>query len=244
MGIGDNLKKSEAKNKNYVDLDENIDNDIKLIDQVNNKQAITNKNLEDIIKLKEKEIKILEEKLNELKENKDNNLNQYENDVKEEIQKAKEIGKKRKEDEKQYIEIINCLYIIQKYFIEEENFNKEKLLSSKDYNLLTKMISNNVSSYLDIKKVNTENSIKANFEGITKSVNNNRTKNRILSSFKIKNDYFSVKFNFSFFSIKNFEISFFCKTFKNFSFFCKTFDNISFFCKTFLNFSFPLLLLN
>ena len=189
--VTDNLKKSEAKNKNYVDLDEKIDNDIKLIDQVNNKQAITNKNLEDNIKLKEKEIKILEEKLNELKENKDNNLNQYENDVKEEIQKAKEIGKKRTEDEKKYIEIINCLYIIQKYFIEEENFNKEKLLSSKDYNLLTKMISNNVSSYIDIKKVNTENSIKANFEGITKSVNNNRTKNRILSSFKIKNDYTS-----------------------------------------------------
>ena len=189
--VTDNLKKSEAKNKNYVDLDEKIDNDIKLIDQVNNKQAITNKNLEDNIKLKEKEIKILEEKLNELKENKDNNLNQYENDVKEEIQKAKEIGKKRTEDEKKYIEIINCLYIIQKYFIEEENFNKEKLLSSKDYNLLTKMVSNNVSSYIDIKKVNTENSIKANFEGITKSVNNNRTKNRILSSFKIKNDYTS-----------------------------------------------------
>ena len=189
--VTDNLKKSEAKNKNYVDLDEKIDNDIKLIDQVNNKQAITNKNLEDNIKLKEKEIKILEEKLNELKENKDNNLNQYENDVKEEIQKAKEIGKKRTEDEKKYIEIINCLYIIQKYFIEEENFNKEKLLSSKDYNLLTKMISNNVSSYIDIKKVITENSIKANFEGITKSVNNNRTKNRILSSFKIKNDYTS-----------------------------------------------------
>ena len=189
--VTDNLKKSEAKNKNYVDLDEKIDNDIKLIDQVNNKQAITNKNLEDNIKLKEKEIKILEEKLNELKENKDNNLNQYENDVKEEIQKAKEIGKKRTEDEKKYIEIINCLYIIQKYFIEEENFNKEKLLSSKDYNLLTKMVSNNVSSYIDIKKVITENSIKANFEGITKSVNNNRTKNRILSSFKIKNDYTS-----------------------------------------------------
>ena len=189
--VTDNLKKSEAKNKNYVDLDDKIDNDIKLIDQVNNKQAITNKNLEDIIKLKEKEIKILEEKLNELKESKDNNLNQYENDVKEEIQKAKEMGKKRAEDEKKYFEIINCLYIIQKYFIEEENFNKEKLLSSKDYNLLTKMISNNVSSYLDIKKVNTENSIKANFEGITKSVNNNRTKNRILSSFKIKNDYTS-----------------------------------------------------
>ena len=189
--VTDNLKKGEAKNKNYVDLDEKIDNDIKLIDQVNNKQAITNKNLEDIIKLKEKEIKILEEKLNELKENKDNDLNQYENDVKEEIQKAKEIDKKRIEDEKKYIEIINCLYIIQKYFIEEENFNKEKLLSSKDYNLLTKMVSNNVSSYLDIKKVNTENSIKANFEGITKSVNNDRTKKRILSSFKIKNDYTS-----------------------------------------------------
>ena len=187
--VNDNLKKSQVKNKNYEDLDEKIDNDIKLLDQVNNKQAITNKNLENIIQSKEKEIKILEDQLNELKQNKDKNINQYENEIKEEIEKAKEISKKRIEDEKKYIEIIHCLYIIQKYFIEEENFNKEKLLSSKDYNILIKMNSNYISSYLDTKKVNTENSVKVNFEKIENSVNNNRIKNRALSSFKNKNDY-------------------------------------------------------
>ena len=186
--VTDNLKKSEAKNKNYVDLDDKINNDINLIDQVNNKQDITNKKLDDTIKEKEKKIKILEEQLNELKKNKDNDLNEYENEIKEEIEKAKEIGKKRIEDEKKYFEIINCLYIIQKYFIEEENFNKDKLLSSKDYHLLAKMNSNYVSSYLDTKKVNTENSLKVNFEKVTNSINNNRSKNRVLSSCKIKHE--------------------------------------------------------
>lgn len=41
--VNDNLKKSSNKNKNYIELNEKIDNDIQLINQVNEKQDIENK---------------------------------------------------------------------------------------------------------------------------------------------------------------------------------------------------------
>ena len=56
--VNDNLKKSSNKNKNYIELNEKIDNDIQLINQVNEKQDIENKKLDDEINAKEKEIKI------------------------------------------------------------------------------------------------------------------------------------------------------------------------------------------
>ena len=187
--VNDNLKKSSNKNKNYIELNEKIDNDIQLINQVNEKQDIENKKLDDEINAKEKEIQILEEQLKQLRENNDSDINEYKNEIKEKIEKAKEFEKKRIEDEKKYIEIIYCLYIVQKYFTEEENFNKEKLLSSKDYNLLTKMNSEIITPYIDTKKINTENSTKINLLKTTNTTNNNRPINRALSGNKIKRDY-------------------------------------------------------
>jgi hypothetical protein len=46
-------------------------------------------------------------------------MDDYQNDIKEKIEQAKEEERKRNEDERKYIEIIYCLYIIQKYFIDE-----------------------------------------------------------------------------------------------------------------------------
>ena len=183
--VNDNLIKSSQKDKNYGELNKKIDNDIKIIDEVNNKQNIDNQKLEHEIMLKENEVKILQDQIKELKENNNSDLNEYKKEIKEEIEQAKEKQKKRIEDEKKYIEIIYCLYIIQKYFIEEENFNKEKLLSSKDYLFLTKMIPDFISSYNETKKINTEN-----FEKIATSTSNTNKKliNRALSNIKIKNN--------------------------------------------------------
>ena len=150
--VSDNITKNDKKNKNFEELNQKIDGDLKLIDDVNNKQNLTNQKLDHEIMMKEKEVQILEEQIRQLKESNSSNINDYKKEIKEEIEQAKEMNKKKIEDEKKYIEIINCLYIIQKYFTEAEDFDKEQLLTSKDYNLLTKMNEEYVSTFTDTKK--------------------------------------------------------------------------------------------
>ena len=69
---------------------------------MNNKQNKDNKKLEREIMIKENEVKILEDQIKKLKENNTSDLNEYKNEIKEEIAQAKEIQKKRIEDEKKY----------------------------------------------------------------------------------------------------------------------------------------------
>ena len=188
--VSDNITKNDKKNKNFEELNQKIDGDLKLIDDVNNKQNLTNQKLDHEIMMKEKEVQILEEQIRQLKESNSSNINDYKKEIKEEIEQAKEMNKKKIEDEKKYIEIINCLYIIQKYFTEAEDFDKEQLLTSKDYNLLTKMNEEYVSTFTDTKKNITENTTKNNF--IKKENNtskNKRVVNRALSSVKIKRNF-------------------------------------------------------
>ena len=181
--VNDNLEKSEKKNKNYEELSEKIDNDIKLIDQVNNKQNKDHKKLDNQIKNKEYEIKYLENQVKELKEYNNDNMDDYINEIKEKIEKAKEDERKRIDDEKKYTEIIYCLYIIQKYFIEEENFDRQRLLLSKDYHLLTRLNPEYLSSYKENKKNNSEK----NFSKMTKTnIENKRSMNRAFSSIRLK----------------------------------------------------------
>ena len=96
--VNDNLTKTNKKDKNYEELNNKIDNDIRLINDVNSKQNIDNQKLEHEIMLKEKDVKILEDKVKQLKENNNSDLNEYKNEIKEEIEQAKEIQKKRIED--------------------------------------------------------------------------------------------------------------------------------------------------
>lgn len=184
--VSDNLEKSQKKDRNYEDLNKKIDNDIKLIDQVSSKQYKDNKRLERILKNKENEIKYLEEQVRQLKAYNNDNIDDYKNDIKEKIEQAKEEERKRNEDEKKYIEIIYCLYIIQKYFIDEENFNKQNILSSKEYQLLTRLNPEYISSFLDNKKIFTENSTKFNFSKLKNKNGNKKAKSRALSNIRLK----------------------------------------------------------
>ena len=184
--VSDNITKNEKKNKNYEELNEKIDSDLKLIDNANNKQNMTNQKLDQEIMIKEKEVQILEEQIKQLKESNHSDINDYKQEIKEEIEQAKEMHKKKIEDEKKYIEVINCLYIIQKYFTEAEEFDKEQLLASKDYNLLVKMNEEYITTYTDTKKNFTENTFikKENY-----SSKNKREINRAVSSVNIKRNY-------------------------------------------------------
>ena len=185
--VNDNLMKSDKKNNNYDELNKKIDNDIKLIDKVIEKQYQDNKKLDNEIIMKEKEIKDLEEQLKELKEYNNSDMDEYKKEINEQIEKAKEVERKRIDDEKKYIEIIYCLYIIQKYFTDEEHFNKQNLLSSKDYQLLIKMNTDNIYSYSDAKRINSGNITKIILGKTTNnnSFNNTKKMDRTLSSIKI-----------------------------------------------------------
>ena len=167
-------------------MNKKIDNDIKLIDQVSSKQYKDNKKLERILKNKENEIKYLEQQVKLLKSYSNDNMDDYQNDIKEKIEQAKEEERKRNEDERKYIEIIYCLYIIQKYFIDEENFNRQNILSSKEYQLLARLNPEYISPFLDNKKIITENNTKFNFSKLKNKNENKRSKNRALSNIRLK----------------------------------------------------------
>ena len=74
-----------------------------------------------------------------LKDYKNNEIQISKDKLKDEIENAKEIEKKRINDEKKCIEIIYCLYIIQKYFYEENQDIKDNLTENKDYQLLVQL---------------------------------------------------------------------------------------------------------
>ena len=189
--VNDNLTKSDKKNNNYDELNKKIDKDIQLIDKVIEKQYQDNKKLDNEIIMKEKEVKSLEEQLKELKEYNNSDMDEYKKEINEQIEQAKEVESKRIEDEKKYIEIIYCLYIIQKYFTDEEHFNKQNLLSSKDYQLLIKINSDNLYSYSDAERINSGNITKIILGKTTNnnSFNNTKKMDRTLSSIRTRRDY-------------------------------------------------------
>ena len=63
---------------------------------------------------------------------------EYQNEIKKKIETAKEFGENQRLKEKKVAEIIYCLYLIQNYFINEENFDREKMKKSAEYKLLEK----------------------------------------------------------------------------------------------------------
>ena len=138
--INDHLKKDSIKKGNFSELNKKIQKDISLIDKVYSKQNFDNEKLDMKIDNKEQEIRLLEEQLIKLKEYNSHDLLSYKEENKNQIEEAKEKEKLKKATEKKWIEIIYCLYIIQKYFINESNYDKQKLLNSNEYKVL---LSNN-----------------------------------------------------------------------------------------------------
>ena len=161
--IDENLQKTKNKDKNFEELNKKISKDMKLIEEVNNKQEGINKKLDIQIIFKEREIQFLEKKAKELKEFKSSDMVDYKNNIEEEIEKAKQDEKKRIDEEKKDIEIIYSLYIIQKYFTEENDFNRDKLISSQDYQFLLKLNPEYKNYFFESQKYNSSNNSKAQF---------------------------------------------------------------------------------
>ena len=132
-----NLGKDKIKNEEEKEINKKLKQDIELVDKVNMNQKTKNEKLNKLIFEKEKKVEELKKKLLQLKRlNKQQNVI-YRNDIQQEIEKVKEYGEAQKKREKKCIEIIHCLYLIQKYFINEENFNRQKMQSSVEYRLLS-----------------------------------------------------------------------------------------------------------
>ena len=143
--VNENLDKDDKKSDNFHILNSKINKDIKLIDTVYENQNSTNEKLKHEIITKEKYIKELEKKIEKLKEYQNIDMQQAKNELKEKVRNAEEYEQNRLINEKKYIEIIYCLYIIQKYLNEygEKNFDKNSLIQSQEYQLLLKLNNDN-----------------------------------------------------------------------------------------------------
>ena len=135
--INYNLGMNKKKNEGEKEINGKLKKDIDLVEKVNDNQKKKNENLDRIIYSKGKKLEELKRKLIELKKQNKEDNNSYQNDIQIQIEKVKENEENQKINEKKCIEIIYCLYLIQNYFINEENFNRQNMQSSKEYKLLS-----------------------------------------------------------------------------------------------------------
>ena len=164
--VNDNNKVNDKKEEDFHKLNQAITNDIKLVQKIKEKQDFNSEKIQKEIAEKEFIVKELEEKIKQLQTYKNNDMKLSKNDIKEQIENAKEYEKKRINDEKKCIEIIFCLYIIQKYLYEEKNFDKNRITQSKEYQLLYQLNNEEISFIKnDIKKNKKEKMYNIRYKG-------------------------------------------------------------------------------
>ena len=178
--INDNISQTLKKQKIYKILNKGVYNDIKLVQEINENQNMNSEKLDNIIKQKEEEIKLLEKK----------------------IKIAKEYEIKRAKDEKRCVEVINTLSLLQKFIYSnsDKTFDNNKLIQTKEYQILYQLnLDEKKQLDLDIKNLLKEKEEINNNE--EKYILNNEDKNQTNSLYyNIFND---KKFFESFCSKKN-----------------------------------------
>ena len=132
--IKENLQKTKLKNNNYLDLSKQLQNNIDLANNIINDNNEKNKTLENRIINKEEKVDSLKQTIDFMKQQNKESFLKYKEDNYEKISRTKEEQEEKIKKEKKYIDIIYCLYILQKYFINQDIFSFNYLLSSKEYN--------------------------------------------------------------------------------------------------------------
>ena len=132
--IKENLQKTKLKNNNYLDLSKQLQNNIDLANNIINDNNEKNKTLENRIVNKEEKVDNLRQTIDFMKQQNKESFLKYKEDNYEKISRTKEEQEEKIKKEKKYIDIIYCLYILQKYFINQDIFSFNYLLSSKEYN--------------------------------------------------------------------------------------------------------------
>ena len=134
-----NMNINDKEEEKYSELNKEILNDIDLVQKVESQQNLTKVKIQAEISQKEKEIKELEDIIEGLKAYKNTDFKTSKDELKDKIENLKELERKRISDEKKCIDIIYCLYVIQKYLYEEKNYDKNKIIQSDEYQLLQQL---------------------------------------------------------------------------------------------------------
>lgn len=166
--INYNIAKEKIKIKEEKKLDDKLGKGLELVNGVNLEEKIKNEKLNIVIFEKEKIVEELKNKLLEIKRLIKLENIEYQNEIKSKIEKGKEFSENQRIKEKKMAEIIYCLYLIQIYFINEEYFNKEKMMNSQEYKIIE---SQDFDIFFKKKK------------NIIKGRNNDASNNIIISAF-------------------------------------------------------------
>ena len=133
-----NIGKEKIKLTEEKKMEDKLGKGMELMEDINIEQKIKNEKINKMISEKEKKVEELKIRLLELKKLNKMENKEYQNEIKRKIEKGKEFGGGQKIKEKKIAEIIYCLYLIQNYFINEENFDRKKMMNSNEYKLLEK----------------------------------------------------------------------------------------------------------
>ena len=157
--IDDYMIKNEKGEKDYNILKNKIFFNIKLVGKINGAQSLDIEKINNEIKEKEFDITILEDKVKELEEKIKQEIDLPKKELNEKVQKAKEFKKKKLRDDKKHIEIINCLFLIQKQIYENNDMDdkKNKNLEIKDYQVLNQSNKLNKENKSQISQINSLN---------------------------------------------------------------------------------------
>ena len=172
--IKENLQKTKIKNNNYLSLSTQLQKNIDLANKIINDNNEKNKTLENRIKNKEEKVDNLKQTIDFMKLQNRESFEKYKDDNYEKISQTKEDQEEKIKKERKYVDIIYCLYVLQKCFIEQDNFISGFLQTNREYNAI---INQNYEILLKEPKTedssNTPNKSKSNKLKDDSSLNDN-----------------------------------------------------------------------
>ena len=161
--IKENLQKTTLKNNNYLNLSTQLQKNIDLANKIIDDNNEKNRTLENRIKNKEDKVDNLRQTIDFMKLQNKESFEKYKYDNYEKIAQTKEEQEEKIKKERKYIDIIYCLYVLQKFFIEQDNFIPGLLQTNREYNAI---INQNYEILLKDPKAednsNTPNKLKSN----------------------------------------------------------------------------------
>ena len=131
--LDDNLNERKKKKQNFVHLLEKLTNDINMIENVVKNQTKKSNDLDSSIIQKEADNEDFKERIKTNHEKQINEIKKYKENIKHQIIVTNDKVRTKIENEKNYIKTILCLELIQKFFINKDEFNMNELLESKEY---------------------------------------------------------------------------------------------------------------
>ena len=134
--VKENLQKTKMKNNNYLSLSTQLQKNIDLANKIINDNNEKNKTLENRIKIKEEKVDNLRQTIDFMKLQNRESFEKYKDDNYEKISQTKEEQEEKIKKERKYVDIIYCLYVLQKCFIEQDNFISGFLQTNREYNAI------------------------------------------------------------------------------------------------------------